>query len=212
MYRRRRLYDKLNEPTRPWRGSPALTIPSVGAPDMAKRQIPQIGRWWHRERIRRAKQCELNRLWKKKNPEKVRLQKRRRHERNPEKPLEYVRRRREENPNEWRKTVRERTRRWRANNPDAERAIKARRRAKELNAEGTFTAADVREIGKLQRNRCARCREALKGKKVHLDHITPLARGGQNDRRNLQLLCAPCNLSKGDRDPIDDMRTLGLLL
>lgn len=30
----------------------------------------------------------------------------------------------------------------------------------------------------------------------HVDHIFPRARGGQNDRRNLRLLCYKCNLSK----------------
>lgn len=30
----------------------------------------------------------------------------------------------------------------------------------------------------------------------HVDHIVPRSRGGQNDRRNLRLLCGTCNLSK----------------
>ena len=32
---------------------------------------------------------------------------------------------------------------------------------------------------------------------LHVDHITPLARGGADAFDNLQLLCAPCNLTKG---------------
>jgi 5-methylcytosine-specific restriction endonuclease McrA len=32
-----------------------------------------------------------------------------------------------------------------------------------------------------------------------VDHRWPLAKGGTNRRGNLQPLCAPCNLSKGDR-------------
>ena len=35
----------------------------------------------------------------------------------------------------------------------------------------------------------------------HLDHIVPLAEGGINDVANLQLLCAPCNNSKGGHRP-----------
>jgi hypothetical protein len=30
------------------------------------------------------------------------------------------------------------------------------------------------------------------------DHIVPLKRGGLNDVTNIQLLCSPCNLEKGD--------------
>ena len=31
---------------------------------------------------------------------------------------------------------------------------------------------------------------------AHVDHVFPRARGGQNNRRNLRLLCYKCNLSK----------------
>src|SRR5262249_3630868 len=42
--------------------------------------------------------------------------------------------------------------------------------------------------------RCVRCggRE-----KLEFDHITPVADGGSSTERNVQLLCEPCNLSKG---------------
>lgn len=34
---------------------------------------------------------------------------------------------------------------------------------------------------------------------VHLDHIHPISRGGVNEDYNVQLLCANCNLSKGNK-------------
>ena len=34
---------------------------------------------------------------------------------------------------------------------------------------------------------------------THIDHIVPVNQGGTNDRENLQLLCAGCNLRKSDR-------------
>ena len=34
----------------------------------------------------------------------------------------------------------------------------------------------------------------------HIDHKLPVNQGGTNDRSNLQLLCAPCNLRKSDRN------------
>lgn len=63
----------------------------------------------------------------------------------------------------------------------------------------------IRRIRKLQGNRCAEptCRESFADMQAHIDHIVPLAKGGSNWPRNLQLLCGSCNDSKGARDPID---------
>lgn len=47
---------------------------------------------------------------------------------------------------------------------------------------------------------------------MHVDHIKALRRGGTNDRRNLQMLCQPCNNRKHAKDPIDYAQSLGLLL
>ena len=41
---------------------------------------------------------------------------------------------------------------------------------------------------------CAYCGQPAE----HLDHITPLSRGGIDHPSNWQPLCATCNLSKGD--------------
>ena len=49
-----------------------------------------------------------------------------------------------------------------------------------------------------QRARCADCRKSIR-QGYHLDHILPLAQGGQSTLANLQLLCAKCNSSKGAR-------------
>ena len=54
------------------------------------------------------------------------------------------------------------------------------------------------------RGRCCFCRRDLTGLlspqfASHLDHMVPLADGGINDVTNLQLLCEPCNTSKGGR-------------
>ena len=88
------------------------------------------------------------------------------------------------------------------------RAAKARRRS----AEGVVTAADIRELLLLQRNKCAICKTHLSATGYHVDHIKPIARGGTNFRENLQILCPPCNLSKQAKDPIEYMQELGFLL
>lgn len=48
----------------------------------------------------------------------------------------------------------------------------------------------------LQGGECIYCTSKLDEAKSHLDHRTPLARGGTNSQENLQLLCARCNAEK----------------
>jgi 5-methylcytosine-specific restriction endonuclease McrA len=92
------------------------------------------------------------------------------------------------------------------------RLAEAHRRAiKHAATIGKITIEDIQEIYKLQKGRCAICGKKL-GNRFHLDHIKPIARGGEHTRRNLQLTHPKCNQSKSARDPIDFMRERGLLL
>jgi 5-methylcytosine-specific restriction endonuclease McrA len=78
-------------------------------------------------------------------------------------------------------------------------------------AAGSFTKKDVDFLMKSQRGKCVSCfTSLLKGK--HIDHIRPIARGGTNDPKNLQLLCPDCNRKKGAKDPVDFMQSCGFLL
>jgi 5-methylcytosine-specific restriction endonuclease McrA len=85
------------------------------------------------------------------------------------------------------------------------------RRARVRDAEGSYTKADVARIFLLQKGRCAACRISIKVKK-HVDHIIPLSRGGSNFPANIQLLCPPCNHSKGAKHPIAWAKENGRLL
>lgn len=98
-----------------------------------------------------------------------------------------------------------------ARSPEVKRAIKAIRRIRERNGGANFRAADLKEIIRQQRSKCAYCRLTITDT-YHADHIIPLARGGNNSRRNIQLLCQRCNLSKGAKHPLDFAREQGLLL
>ena len=45
---------------------------------------------------------------------------------------------------------------------------------------------------------CAICGNPVKYKKMTIDHIVPLSKGGTNGMDNLQLACKRCNLMKAD--------------
>jgi hypothetical protein len=46
--------------------------------------------------------------------------------------------------------------------------------------------------------RCNACgRSPADGVKLHVDHIVPVSKGGDDDIENLQCLCEECNLGKG---------------
>jgi 5-methylcytosine-specific restriction endonuclease McrA len=102
-------------------------------------------------------------------------------------------------------------RRWVANNPDKVAAFGRNNRALRQRAAGKHTAAEVAEIMEWQKGKCAYCRKAV-GKRPHVDHIVPIAKGGTNDRRNLQITCGPCNLRKNRTDPIAFAQRIGLLI
>jgi 5-methylcytosine-specific restriction endonuclease McrA len=84
------------------------------------------------------------------------------------------------------------------------------RRAKVKGSGGEHTIDDIVMLERYQGMKCAICNCELKS--YHVDHIVPISKGGGNDFYNLQLLCAPCNLSKNDTDPIEYNQQRGLLL
>lgn len=77
----------------------------------------------------------------------------------------------------------------------------SRRRAFKKNAGGSFTEDQIIELHIKQRGCCANCKVKL-GDKFHRDHKIALSLGGTNDITNIELLCAPCNLSKHAKDSI----------
>jgi len=100
---------------------------------------------------------------------------------------------------------------WRLANHEKRNALHHTTRARKKAAKGTWGAPDIIRIREMQRDRCALCKKPLRGK-GHADHIKPLARGGSNWPRNIQLLCVRCNHRKKDKDPLCFAREVGLLL
>lgn len=99
---------------------------------------------------------------------------------------------------------------WRAANPNRKREQSHNYRARKR-AGGKISAGLADRLFNLQKGRCACCGEKL-GKDFHMDHIMPLALGGDNADSNMQLLTTRCNLQKNAKHPVDFMRQRGFLL
>jgi 5-methylcytosine-specific restriction endonuclease McrA len=155
----------------------------------------------------KAARNAANKLWLELNKERATELAREYYRQNRDRILERSNKRYEEKGEE----IRARLTAYRAAYPERRRAIDARMRVKRLSAPGSHTAADISNLMKLQRGKCVVCKCNIR-KSYHVDHIQPLAKGGSNDRDNLQLLCPPCNKRKHARDPIEFMKKQGFLL
>lgn len=109
--------------------------------------------------------------WAQENPDKIRLASKRYRQNNPDK-------------------ARQTALRYARKNPEVKLQISHKRRAA-LRGSAIYrvTAKDVKTI---MRNPCVYCGQLAK----HLDHVIPIARGGQHRIGNLVASCARCNQSK----------------
>lgn len=114
---------------------------------------------------------------------------------NPERSKAYTR--------QWRlrnlEKARAADRAFRKANPEKVIAHSEKRRARLLNAEGSFTGHDVIALIKQFGRICFYCESKLK--KFEVDHFVPLSRGGSNWPDNLVISCRACNLSKAAKMP-----------
>jgi 5-methylcytosine-specific restriction endonuclease McrA len=90
---------------------------------------------------------------------------------------------------------------WRSRNIEQVREYARQRRARDMSAVGSdrVTVALLRQLRNAQGDLCPYCGVELYGK-GHLDHKTPLARGGLHVIENLQWTCQRCNQSKSDKN------------
>lgn len=87
-----------------------------------------------------------------------------------------------------------RTKKWRDDNPNKDRASGVNSRCAAQGVPGTITAEELDEIEHRQGGRCAMCGT---DQGLSVDHVLPKSRGGLNVASNIQLLCGTCNRSKG---------------
>jgi hypothetical protein len=105
------------------------------------------------------------------------------------------------NPNYWKE--------YRLSNLENYRIYSQNRRKK--TGSGKLSKGLAAKLFILQRGKCACCKKPL-GNDYHLDHIIPIALGGENEDWNIQLLRARCNNLKRAKHPIDFMQERGFLL
>lgn len=95
--------------------------------------------------------------------------------------------------------ARVRSRVWYKENPERGKANAKvaghKRRAMIAKVGGGFTAADIRNLYATQGAKCYYCSVSIE-KEYHIDHMTPIIRGGSNDVSNLCLTDPECNLRK----------------
>lgn len=127
-----------------------------------------------------------NKAYKKRYPEKVAAQKKRSYLRNPEKHIQRTRDYRLRNP--------ETNSNWKKNNVEKVREYSNRRR-KILIANGVY---EIRAsfLKRLYASACVVCGSK---KRVEMDHVVPISRGGKHTEGNLQPLCKSCNAAKQDK-------------
>jgi 5-methylcytosine-specific restriction endonuclease McrA len=162
----------------------------------------------------KARASAAARLYREKNDEAIKRQKREAYLRDREKPeykakLAAITAARKDQKREYDKAYRVRrgdslvqiNAAWKAKNPERRKAIsqnyKHRRRAHE---EGGISSADLHAWKKAAKKVCYWCGKKC-ARNFTVDHYEPLARGGKHEASNLVIACRPCNIKKNAKDP-----------
>lgn len=109
-------------------------------------------------------------------------------------------------------------RRYRKENPEYNKVKCSNRKARRVNAAGSYTKQEWESLLEKYGNQCLKCHSK---DKITADHILPLSRGGSNFIINIQPLCLSCNSSKldsyadyrpeSDRAGLEELERLGTL-
>ena len=108
-----------------------------------------------------------------------------------------------------------RHRQWKKDTPEKHRINGHNRRARKRTNGGTFNFKELNELFEKQEGFCVYCGELLYSsfdKDIHIDHKTPISRGGSNDISNIALSCATCNLQKGAKTAEEFIQTRQLFI
>lgn len=149
-----------------------------------------LKQWWINNRDKASAYRKKQRA---KDPEKTKAFDKARHQKYKEKNRvvwrEYARKHRDK--------FRAGSRKWRIENPEKVHDNRTRYRTKMRTNATRLTRGTIKRLKTLQNGLCAHCKIDLEKSGHHLDHIIPISKGGLHCDSNVQLLCPPCNLSKG---------------
>ena len=174
-----------------WKAHPGRAAENTRRWREQNREAEKVSQQRYREENRTKVRAASHR-WRENNKEYAAETDRIRNQNNRESRAAYSRRWRLDNPGR----AAEITLHWRREHPEESANMRRRRRARESQAIGTHTAADIRLIHKNQKGRCWWCGKKLKGKQYHIDHRVPLALGGSDSPENLVVSCPQCNMRK----------------
>ena len=85
-----------------------------------------------------------------------------------------------------------------ANNPEIVKTKNKLRSERSAASGGAFTETELSTVRKLLGNRCRFCDAPLEDG-GHVEHLTPVSRGGSSFLGNITLSCAKCNLAKTNK-------------
>ncbi|MET9617109.1 HNH endonuclease [Kitasatospora indigofera] len=84
---------------------------------------------------------------------------------------------------------------------EAGRTVQSHRKRREAIARGSNAAARLRAVvRKAKRGDCAKCGGSFLPSGVDIDHVLPLAKGGEDVDENVQVLCKGCHATKTRSD------------
>lgn len=99
---------------------------------------------------------------------------------------------------------------WFKNNKEKLKLYRKRRKFANKIA-GNLTLVTIQQVYKDNIKKygiltCYLCKNPIKFGNDHLEHKTPLSRGGTNDYKNLAVACQKCNCSKNNRTELEYIR------
>ena len=149
--------------------------------------------------VSRCKDCTAAyaRKWRKRNPDKCKRNRKKRQGKQAAYAREYYSR----NQEKLKAYSRTYQQKHRARDRDKKAALELIRKARKL---GAFVERVYRSVvWKRDSGTCYLCGTKCDKDNWHLDHKTPLVRGGDHSYLNTGVTCPPCNLSKGAMTPTE---------